>query len=312
MPANKNAVTRYYVLDQLLANRYHNYTITDLMNSVNGHLSELGINPVSKRTIEYDIQYLEYDGPFLAEIERYTIYQESPKSHRALPKEYLRYADPSYSIFKKTLSDEESYLLSEALSFLGQFDGLPNLDTLNKLRNSLPVANKRQVISLTKNPLENSTLFGELFTVISQKQVIELHYHLFSAPDNIKKIQLYPYLLKEYNRRWFLLAASVVDNNILTFALDRIDKVVPLTSEVYNECPCDLMERFEDIVGITLYEDKPVEHILFWASDSSKDYILSKPIHESQILLSSKDEELRSQYPQLKGGKFFSIDCIKN
>ena len=85
MPANKNAVTRYFILDQLLANRYHNYTITDLMKAVNEHLSELGMDPVSKRTIEYDIQYLEYEGPFLAEIERYTIYQESPKSHRALP-----------------------------------------------------------------------------------------------------------------------------------------------------------------------------------------------------------------------------------
>ncbi|MCQ2261587.1 MAG: hypothetical protein MJZ42_00340 [Bacteroidales bacterium] len=45
MPANKNAVTRYFILDQLLANRYHNYTITDLMKAVNEHLSELGMDP---------------------------------------------------------------------------------------------------------------------------------------------------------------------------------------------------------------------------------------------------------------------------
>ncbi|MCR5644981.1 MAG: hypothetical protein K6F96_01145, partial [Bacteroidales bacterium] len=40
MPANKNAVTRYYYLDQLLANRYHNYSTEDLCRLVNEELVE--------------------------------------------------------------------------------------------------------------------------------------------------------------------------------------------------------------------------------------------------------------------------------
>lgn len=35
MPANKNAVTRYYILDKLLANRYHHYSTEDLLQHVN-------------------------------------------------------------------------------------------------------------------------------------------------------------------------------------------------------------------------------------------------------------------------------------
>ena len=82
------------------------------------------------------------------------------------------------------MTEDEEYLLSEALSLLGQFDGLPNLDALEGLRLGLGVKrNERHIISFTKNPLENSNLLGELFTAASQKQVIEIHYHKFSAPD---------------------------------------------------------------------------------------------------------------------------------
>ena len=87
----------------------------------------------------------------------------------------------------------------------------------------------------------------------------------------------------------------------------------PLADKKYFECPDDLAERFDDIVGVTLYEDRPVEHILFWVSDASKNYVITKPIHGSQALLKGEREiQLREQYPQLEGGVFFTIDCIRN
>ena len=81
----------------------------------------------------------------------------------------------------------------------------------------------------------------------------------------------------------------------------------------YLECPDDLSEHFEDIVGVTLYEDKPVEHILCWVSEISKGYVNTKPIHGSFTPIKGEaDQQLRSEYPQLKGGMFFTIDCINN
>ena len=47
MPANKNAVTRYYILDKLLANRYHHYSVEDLRQHVNEELKELSQDAVS-------------------------------------------------------------------------------------------------------------------------------------------------------------------------------------------------------------------------------------------------------------------------
>lgn len=314
MPANKNAVTRYYILDKLLANRYHHYSVEDLRQLVNVELEELGQEPVSRRTIELDLHYLEYEGPFLAEIEHYQIDVPSQNNpNKTVKKSCHRYADPSFSIFKKEMTEDEKYLLSEALSLLGQFDGLPNLDGLEALRKSLNVKTDRQIISFTKNPLENSTLLGELFTAISQKQVIELHYHKFEATDEVRQTILIPYLLKEYNRRWFLIAAAEDTGKILNFALDRIDSVVPLPSHNYVEYDGDLYERFEDIVGVTLYDNRPIQTILFWVSENSKDYVATKPIHESQRhYRGDKEKSLRQQYPMLEGGYFFSIDCVEN
>lgn len=304
MPTNKNAMTRYMVLDKLLSNRYHCYTAEDLLDEVNNQLVDLSIEPIGIRCLEKDIAYLKgVNSPFMAEIESY--YVDG--------KRCLRYADPSFSIFHKDMSDEEEYLLSQALSLLGQFDGLPNLEELERLRIGLSPHNMRQIVSFTKNPLENSTLFAELFTAISQKQVIEVHYHTFADKEKCLDLLLHPYLLKEYNRRWYIFGIADSDGKMLNFSLDRIDSVSPMPAQKYKVYEGQLDEWFEDIIGVTRYNGHPVLHILFWVSDRSKDYVATKPLHDSQIHYRGKSEgNLRLQYPQLQGGAFFSIDCMEN
>ena len=312
MPANKNAMTRYMILDELLSNRYHDYSLDDLTEEVSRRLSELysDTKGVVRRTIEKDIDYIENEGPFMAEIERKWVPYVNNHG-KTSQKKCLRYKEPGFSIFKKELSDDEKYLLREALSLLGQFDGLPNLEALEQLRQSLQMPDDtyhNPIISFTKNPLENSNLLGELFTAISQKQVIELHYHTFAAPDDNRHIIFHPNLLKEYNRRWFVIGAADSDGKILNFSLDRIDKIVPLTSRDYIEPSEGLLERFEDIIGVTYLDESPI-----WANDKEKNYIKTKPIHESQRNLTGDSEELlRKDNPSMKGGSFFRIDCKYN
>ena len=210
-------------------------------------------------------------------------------------------------------SDEESNLLKEVLSTIGQFDGLDNFEWLDKFKLSLGYNRRRQIISFSNNPyLVNSNLLGTLFDMISNKVVINLSYHTFSDAT-VRSIEFYPYLLKQYNDRWFLLGAANDSRKILNFALDRIDEVEPLPERNYIECPIDLSEHFEDIVGVTLYEDKPVEHILCWVSDFSKGYILTKPIHGSFTpIKGNREQELHKEFPLLQDGLFFTLDCVSN
>ena len=309
-------MTRYKILDELLSSRYHNYSLDDLTEEVSNRLTEIypNSNGVVRRTIEKDIYYLEYEGPFMVEIERYSVPSYSKEKRKSIMKQCLRYAQPSFSIFKKDMTDDEICLLKSAISLLGQFDGLPNLEALEGLRVGLGVKeNDKQIISFTKNPLENSSLLGELFTAISQKQVIKIIYHKFSNTEEALIINLYPYLLKEYNRRWYLIAAAEDDEKMLCFSLDRIEKITPLPSHKYIDYDGDISERFEDIIGVTLYEDSPIYNIYIWVSDLSKYYVKTKPLHESQKGVNiEKEEELRRTNPSLINGEFFRIDCKFN
>lgn len=317
MPANKNAETRYKILDKLLARRYANYTMEDLLRLVNEELldikGEKDFKPVSIRSIQYDLKYIQGE-PFMADIEKYPFNDVSQNNpDKTVKKTCYRYRDRSFSIYQQKMNDDEKQILGEAMKLLGQFDGLPNMEGLEKLRAGLDIKSDRQIITFSKNPLENSNLLGELFIAISQKQVIEIHYHTFAAPKEDRHTVLIPYLLREYNRRWYLIAAAEDTGKILNFALDRIDRIVSLPGHRYVEYKGDLNERFEDIVGVTLYEDCHVQTILFWVSDRSKDYVATKPIHESQTpCRGEKEAELRRQYHMLVGGAFFSIDCIEN
>lgn len=311
MPTNKNALTRIKILDEILSDRFHNYTIDDMVERVNQYMSEnyCDTNGVSRRTIEKDIRYIEYEMPDKAEIKR-TLATDGSK------RRFLHYADKTFSLFKEELTPEEVSLLSETFAILGQFDGLPNFGEIERFRSGL---NKRgleqtpkHIISFSKNPVGNSNIIGRLFTAISQKQVIQLHYHTFKEPDVVTDYTLYPYLLKEYNGRWFLFAASTDNNQILNFALDRIVDFEPLPAHKYEPYDGDINDLFEDIIGVTLTEG-PVHKIIFWVSDRSCDYVATKPLHASQRNISgSKDDAMRKAYPFLHGGRFFRIDCREN
>lgn len=314
MPSNKNAFTRYKVLDELLSSRYHNYTIDDIVDSINDYLVDLGIEPVTRRCVEKDIAYLKGEhSPFMADIEGY--YVDVFNGENTVRKKCLRYADPSFSIFKKEMTDEEAYLLYHTLSLLGQFEGLPQLDELNRLKVGL-IGHKiedKKIIEFTKNPLENSNLFGLLYTTIAQKQVIKLTYHTFADLNSKKPILFHPYLLKEYNRRWFLFGAADSDGKLLNFGLDQIDKVEPIPAQKFKPSDEALEEYFDDIVGVSKKTGSEAEKIEFWVSNYSKNYVITKPIHESQILYKNEsDSNYRLQYPMLNEGAFFSIICVEN
>ena len=302
MPTNKNALIRYKYLDRLLSDYHHFYDIHDLTEKVNDMLYEDGFPEVTQRCIEKDINTLEY-APFLAPIERFN----------KNGKRCIHYENRSFSIFKKEISREEQNLLREVLSTIGQFDGLDNFGWLEDFKIGLHIEERRQIISFSNNPYsQNSNLLGTLFDNISNEVVINLSYHTFSD-ETIRSIDFHPYLLKQYNDRWFLLGAADSDQKILNFALDRIDKVEPLPEKKYIECPDDIYERFEDIVGVTLYVERPVEHILLWVSDLSKGYVDTKPIHGSYTPIKGDlEQQLRLKYPQLQCGMFFTLDCIPN
>ena len=297
----KNAIMRYKILDSLMSNRNRYYSISELLEKVNEALELDGMEPVSRRCIEKDLNTLEC-APYEAVIERVWYHG----------KKCIRYAEEGFSIFTKKLTEEEENLLSEVLNTIGQFDGLDTFEWLDSLKKRLDIKEHRRIIQFDSNPyFEGRNLIGSLFTAISNKQVLALKYHTFKDPQ-VKEVVVYPYLLKEYNNRWFLIV-GVEDGTILNFALDRIDDFKPMPHIDYIEPDEDLESRFDDIVGVTLFKDKPTEDILLWVNEEGFQYVKTKPLHGSQRdVKGEEDKTMREKYPALQGGRFFRLQCILN
>ena len=330
MPTNKNAAIRYMYLDQLLSDRHHEYTCRNLVEKVNEKMTFAGYGSIwsgdpddyasAKRLIQLDIEALQ-DEPFSMEI-------DSSKKIGTAP--VYRYADPTKSLFSKQLTDDEKLLLREVFNTLGRFSGLDNFEWLDDLRerlsdkrsfgNANPLAgssiddtDSRVMMSFEENKyLRNKEYLPQLFSCIARRQTISVPYKKFNDSE-IKHFTVYPYMLKQYATRWYLLCTPAKSEQfnykpevVLSLPLDRFEGEVTICGEeTFIECAVDLEERFEEIIGITYIEDNPVEKIVLAVRNEAYPYIDTKPLHETQ-------KKCFDQQYQIDGYKTISIECRDN
>ena len=335
MPKNKNALIRYMYLDQMLSDRNNKYTCEDLLKKVNARLEFAGYPTIGgdqsdyehylksgKRVIQLDLQALQ-ESPFNMEIDC---------SERLFGSPVYRYADQTQSLFSKPLSDDEKRLLQEVLNTLGQFAGLDSFEWLNdlqeKLNNNrafgrgefdLEMPSTRKIISFSANNyLEGKDHLGTLFALISNKKVIDVEYEPFGEAPRI--IRLYPYLLKQYNDRWYLIGTPLAtaefpyrEDFYVNLPLDRMNGVTAVDGVDYVDCEESFEERFEDIIGITWLREEDMTEILLAVKDSYTGYVDTKPIHGSQVKFTpEKQVTLHKEYKAFDGYTFYGLNLRPN
>lgn len=301
MPANKNAVIRYKFLDDLLSDRFHYYSMEELTEKVNDRLKDLGYSPVVSRTLEKDLVYLQ-ERPFCIPLER----------NRKGGKSYIRYANRSFSIFTHELTNEEISLLCEVLNTVGQFRGLPNFDWLDGLRSEMGFKKQKQVFSFSNNPLlKNTNILASLYEYVANDCVLKVIYQRFTESEP-ETLILHPYLLKEYNNRWYLVGWHPEKDRIFTLAIDRIIEFEDLPEEKFHPYNGNIEDHFKDTIGITVYDDSKPERIIFWASDIIVPYIDTKPFHHSQLSENIDETSFRTIYNIPDNGKIYEISCTLN
>ena len=335
MPSNKNAVIRYMYLDQMLSDRYNKYTCEELLKKVNARLELAGYPTIGgdqsdydryiksgKRVIQLDLQALQ-DSPFNMEID---------SSEKLYGSPVYRYADQTQSLFSKPLSDDEKRLLQEVLNTLGQFDGLNNFEWLHDLqeklndrksfgRNEFDKENldSRKIISFSSNDyLEGKDFLGTLFALISNKKVVDVEYEPFGEAP--RTIRLYPYLLKQYNDRWYLIGTPLATPEFpyradfyVNLPLERMNGVAAVDGVEYIDCDEYFEERYEDIVGITWLKEEDLTEILLAVKTTYTGYVDTKPLHGSQAKLSAERQaELHDKYGAFEGYTFYTLNLKPN
>ena len=335
MPSNKNAVIRYMFLDQMLSDRYNKYTCEDLLKKVNEKLEFAGYPTIGgdkndyeryirsgKRVIQLDIQALQ-DAPFNMVID---------SSERLDGAPVYRYADQTQSLFSKQLSYDEKRLLQEVLNTLGQFSGLDNFEWLQDLQAKLndqqsfgrgefdrDNQQKRRIISFSHNAfLAGKDYLGVLFSLISNKKVVDIAYQPFGKEERVFRV--YPYLLKQYNERWYLIATPLGNDDYpfrrdfyINLPLDRINSITTVEGLDYLECEDGFEDRYEDIIGVTYNEDEPIQDIIIAVKQDFLSYIETKPVHGSQCRLDMfSQEQYHQQYPAFSDYSFYKLSVIPN
>lgn len=306
MPVNKDAMARYRIIDRMLADPNKDYTTAQIAKAVS-----LECPKVTLRMIQKDIKALEEE--FGKEMIR-----------NSAGRGTVRYEDQSEPLFYQELTSDEEEVLREVLRSLGQFEGLDNFTWLDLLKKKLDISvdpGQQPLISFSKNEGLQipDTLLGRLFTAIARKKVIRFTYTIFGRRP--KEYTVYPYQLKQFNDRWFLLCTPVADDIypynpefIATFALDRMDTKFEYEEGVpYIETPVDLKARFDEVIGVTILKDKEPEYIYFAVHPQSLPYLQTKYIHWSQLQLDEESEaDFKKRYPSLKDWTFFTIECRPN
>jgi len=280
MPTNKHATIRYNALDKCFRNTGRKYYIETLIETCNKALFEYsGIEDgVKRRQVFDDITFMESEAGWGIELDRI-------RDGRRI---YYRYSEPNFSISNKPLSETEVAQLRETISMLSRFKGLPQFEWMEEIMTHLEntislIGTKQAVVGFENNPyLKGLDNFPLIFNAIIYKQVLSIKYKGFKKPEPIN-FEIHPYYLKQYNNRWYLLGVNNGYENITNLPLDRIESMKINHSIQYQEnSNIDFTEYFEDIVGVSMPKDSPIEDVVLKIDKTLYPYIETKPLHGSQ------------------------------
>ena len=120
---------------------------------------------------------------------------------------------------------------------------------------------------------------GDLIKYIQEGRTLRFRYKPFTSEEG-ERIVL-PILLKEYNKRWFLIGLEKETRNYQNFALDRISsKPLPATEPLILSETTDIKSLFRNMIGVSA-EGVP-EKVRACISNPRAQYVLTKPWHSSQ------------------------------
>lgn len=289
MPANKEALIRYRIIDGALRDKQKPYpTILEIVELCENVLGKT----FSQSTIQKDILALRSDEGL-----NYNAPIEFSRQHGG-----YHYTEDSYTIASIALTGGELNAIEFAAGILEQFKGTELhgefdnavekiLQTLS-IRKILKNDQIEKIIQVEKAAYFKGTEYlSQLMEIIKKSLVITFDYHSFERTD-VKKHTLHPYLLKEYRNRWYLVGYHPGYNAIRTFGIDRMAELKSTKEKYVMQTAFDPVAYFRHSFGISILDNKPEEVVLSFAVLEGK-YIKSQTLHSSQKILADIAKELR-------------------
>jgi predicted DNA-binding transcriptional regulator YafY len=287
MPHIKNALIRYRIIDRCIRNKYKPFpSKQELREACEENLfgSNYGEH-ICDSTIEKDLFNMRID-------------HDAPIKYSKKNDGYY-YEDPNYSINDIPLTEEDLESILFAVNTLQQFREVDMFkqfgQAIDKIVDRVAIESKQTLNS--ENPIVQfetaystggNEFLPQLYESIIGKNKVVFKYKSFKSVD-FKERSVSPLLLKEYRNRWYLISFDESKNDIITFALERMDNLQSTQETSIIPQDFDPKKYFEFSTGITAYQGIP-ELIEIRADSISAKYIQSQPFHHSQELLTENDE----------------------
>ena len=278
MAVNKNALIRYKTIDKCLQNHFRQWTLNDLIEACSDALYEYEGKDVdvSKRTVQLDLQMMRsdklgYNAPIV-------VYD----------RKFYKYDDEDYSITNSPISNQDLSRLSEAVSFLKQFQGFSHFSELGSMVQKLEdhvytqKTHEKPLIDFEKNDnLKGLEYLDQLYQFILKKQAVEMTYQSFKARQE-SVFTFHPYLLKEFRNRWFVIGKRKTNEGIMNLALDRIISVKKSSKPFLTDANFDSESYYKQAIGVSVSPTLEPEHVVLYINHKQAPYVLTKPFHHSQ------------------------------
>ena len=116
---------------------------------------------------------------------------------------------------------------------------------------------------------------------------IEIDYQKYSA-ESAESLTLRPYAVKEFAKRWYLIAYCVEREGLRVYGLDRVRKLNVSGKGFKMPKGFDVDELFATSFGIYLPEGK-AELIKYRVSEKEAQFLRDLPLHRSQEEVERKD-----------------------
>ncbi len=116
--------------------------------------------------------------------------------------------------------------------------------------------------------------------------------HFNFHTEKSRKYTLKPYLLKEYQNRWYVVGIIGGLNEFRTFGIDRIENLEIKTEIFKPDKKLNPIEMFNQTIGL-VYSENTVQTIILSFTPKQGQYVKTLPLHASQKIIIDDENECR-------------------
>lgn len=253
--SQQGTIRRYYIIvEQVKGDRFPSFS------GLKECLAQEGFE-ISDRTIQRDIEQIriEFGVEISYDRHRNGYYIDSEKSINLAS--FIRFLElvNTANIISESLYDSKKTLEYISFDTEGGLTGIDNLKPLLKA---------------------------------ARENIVVTFEHFSFQKNTVKTCKIQPYLLKEYQNRWYVFGVDEGLNEFRTFGIERI-KNLKLTSEKFvRDEKLNPIEKFKNTIGL-VYSNSSLQRVVLSFTPQQGKYIKTLPLHTSQKVLIDNDKETR-------------------